>query len=133
SHHQVMRLCAAAGQRAAAVRQYRELERILRQEFDAAPSAATQELLREISASDGRLQIRVPAQRAGDCKLQIANSSEAARTADRSPSTAAGAAGPDQSTIFNLQSSISNLPAWLESVGGALPLDSALYITRPAD
>jgi DNA-binding SARP family transcriptional activator len=49
SHTELIRLYAAAGQTTAALRQYAELERILREEFDDAPSAATRELARLIS------------------------------------------------------------------------------------
>jgi DNA-binding SARP family transcriptional activator len=48
AHRDLMRLLAAAGQPAAALRQFRELERLLRQELDAAPEAASTELAREI-------------------------------------------------------------------------------------
>ena len=49
AHYELMRLYALAGQRTAALRQYAELERILREEFDDAPTAATRELARRIS------------------------------------------------------------------------------------
>src|SRR5205823_1543793 len=75
SHRYLMRLYARADRRSELLRQYRELEVLLREELGATPSPATQALL----AEEGRLQIRVPAQRAGDCKLQIANSSGADR------------------------------------------------------
>jgi predicted ATPase/DNA-binding SARP family transcriptional activator len=48
AHRDLMRLLAAAGQPAAALRQYRELERLLKQELDAEPAATTQALAHEI-------------------------------------------------------------------------------------
>jgi predicted ATPase len=49
AHHTLMRLLAAAGEPAAALRQYRELERLLEQELDTAPEAATRALARELA------------------------------------------------------------------------------------
>jgi predicted ATPase/DNA-binding SARP family transcriptional activator len=48
AHRDLMRLLAAAGQPAAALRQYRELERLLKQGLDAEPAAAIQALARDI-------------------------------------------------------------------------------------
>ena len=48
SHQLVMRLCAAAGQPAAALEQYQALERLLSQELGAEPTAATRRLARDI-------------------------------------------------------------------------------------
>src|SRR5262249_45163376 len=45
----IMRLLAAAGQPAAALRQYRELEQLLEEQLDEAPSDATRRLAREIN------------------------------------------------------------------------------------
>jgi predicted ATPase/class 3 adenylate cyclase len=53
AHRDLMRLLAAAGQPEAALRQYRELERLLKQELEAEPSAATQALARQIEAGQG--------------------------------------------------------------------------------
>jgi predicted ATPase/DNA-binding SARP family transcriptional activator len=46
----LMRLLAAAGQPEAALRQYQELERLLKEELDAQPSARTRALARQIEA-----------------------------------------------------------------------------------
>ena len=51
SHQRVMRLCAAAGQSAAALEQYRELEGLLSQELGAKPTLATRQLARDIERS----------------------------------------------------------------------------------
>jgi predicted ATPase/DNA-binding SARP family transcriptional activator len=53
AHRDLMRLYAAAGQPAAALRQYRELERRLKQELDTSPAAPTRALAREIAALVG--------------------------------------------------------------------------------
>jgi DNA-binding SARP family transcriptional activator len=50
SHRDVMRLLAAAGQPEAALRQFRELERVLAQELGATPSSAARQLARQIEA-----------------------------------------------------------------------------------
>jgi predicted ATPase/DNA-binding SARP family transcriptional activator len=48
AHVALMRLYHAAGQSAAALRQYHELERLLREQLDAPPALATQSMAREI-------------------------------------------------------------------------------------
>src|SRR5262249_27941933 len=50
AHCTLMRLYAAAGRRSDALRQYHELERVLREELEAAPSAAARELADVIKA-----------------------------------------------------------------------------------
>src|SRR5262249_32671207 len=47
AHRDLIRLLAAAGQPAAALRQFQELERLLREQLDATPEAATRALVRE--------------------------------------------------------------------------------------
>src|SRR5207249_268697 len=92
-----------------------------------------QALVREISSGEGKLQIE-------NCKLQIANSSDADRTRHERPFATTGTEGPDQFAISNLQSPaqragtrICNLTSGLEPVGGAVPLGSRFYVVRPAD
>src|SRR5260370_173842 len=48
AHYDVMRLAAALGQPSAALRQYQELERILREELDEAPSPEARALAAEL-------------------------------------------------------------------------------------
>jgi TolB-like protein/DNA-binding SARP family transcriptional activator len=48
SHRQLMELHAAAGDRAEAIRQYRDCERLLRDELDVAPAQETMDLLEKI-------------------------------------------------------------------------------------
>ncbi len=51
AHYELMRLLAAAGQPAAALRQYRKLKRVLAEAFGEAPSAACRELASRINVS----------------------------------------------------------------------------------
>jgi predicted ATPase/DNA-binding SARP family transcriptional activator len=55
AHRELMRLLARSGQPAAALQQYQELERLLRDELGAAPEAATQELARRLETDPGSL------------------------------------------------------------------------------
>ena len=48
AHRDLIRLLAAVGQPAAALRQYQELDRLLKEHLDATPEAATRALVREI-------------------------------------------------------------------------------------
>lgn len=60
AHQQLMQLYAASGQRAAAVRQYRECRRILREELAVAPAAETQALYQQIQTQSppaGKAQV----------------------------------------------------------------------------
>jgi len=52
SHRQLMELYTAAGDRAEAIRQYRECERLLRDELDVTPAQETVDLLRKIRSQD---------------------------------------------------------------------------------
>jgi predicted ATPase/DNA-binding SARP family transcriptional activator len=53
-HQHLMRLLGGAGQPEAALRQYRELERILREELGVAPAVATQQLAKQLSEAAGK-------------------------------------------------------------------------------
>ena len=57
AHRDLMRLYVAAGQPDAALRQYRELERILKETFGDAPSPASRTLAREIETKVAGLQV----------------------------------------------------------------------------
>src|SRR6266568_718303 len=48
AHRDLIRLLAAVGQPAAALRQYQELERLLKEQLDTSPESATRALVREI-------------------------------------------------------------------------------------
>jgi DNA-binding SARP family transcriptional activator len=98
AHCELMRLYVAAGRTSEALRQYRELERILREELGAVPSAATQALLQEVRASG------TPAALSGESPIHDADSLR--------PAADLAAQEPD---------------------GGAVPLQSSFYISRPTD
>jgi DNA-binding SARP family transcriptional activator len=111
AHHELMRLLAAAGYSSAALRQYRELERVLKAELDASPDAATRRLALEM-----REQL-------------------AAATADpTAPATATLSPAPP--SIVPASRRLAPLPLLirqLEPIGGAVPLESPFYVIRPTD
>jgi DNA-binding SARP family transcriptional activator len=123
SHCHLIRLLAVAGRRADALRQFRELERILREELRAAPSESTRALAAEISAGEGRMQIE-------NCRLKIADlSGPPPAMPERPPAGTEDAPVTGQSAKLDLQSSIFNFP----SPGGAVPPGSPFYVERPTD
>lgn len=101
----LMRLYAAVGQKQSALRHYRELERLLREEFDAGPSPATKALAREI-AEGGSLRL---------CSAGPTSDSGARTT----PLPAVPSHCPEADA--------------LEPYSGAVPLDSPYYVARAAD
>jgi DNA-binding SARP family transcriptional activator len=48
AHHDLIRLYAAAGQPAAALRQYQELERLPKEQLETTPSTATRAFARQL-------------------------------------------------------------------------------------
>jgi len=58
-HQQLIRLLGVTGQPEAGVRQYRELERILREELSVAPALATQQLAKQLSEAAGK-ELAIP-------------------------------------------------------------------------
>ena len=58
SHRQLMELHAAVGDRAEAIRQYRDCERLLRDELDVAPARETRDLLEEIRIDGAAMRPR---------------------------------------------------------------------------
>src|SRR5207244_1222568 len=54
AHQELIRLYAATGQPSDARRQYRELERILKEELDTIPSTSTRDLLRAVPSPSPR-------------------------------------------------------------------------------
>jgi Cdc6-like AAA superfamily ATPase len=125
AHQELIRLHAAAGQPSAAHRQYRELERILQKEFGIAPSAATRRLVASLEprASPSAL-----------LGLESAVSSLPGSPAHRGSVISALAAGVDHSPAPEAVRAVRVVPAaeW-EPVGGAVPLGSSFYVTRPVD
>jgi DNA-binding SARP family transcriptional activator len=105
AHREVIRLYIASGQSAAALRQYRELERILQEELAVTPSAKTRALLDAITM--------------GEPGSKALSSAGQARVAQPEP--------PAPLTIPLIRSD------QLEPVGGAVPLQSSYYVVRPTD
>jgi DNA-binding SARP family transcriptional activator len=70
AHYEVMRLYAALGQPSACLRQYQELERVLREELDEVPSAQVRALAEELRQGARSLVVarsaRAPADRGND-------------------------------------------------------------------
>src|SRR5262249_55938928 len=102
AHQEVIKLYISTGQTPAALRQYQELERILRTEMEAAPSDRSSALLLEIQHRD-RPHARVNAAK------------------DRSDREAADRAELTASAIRSEQ---------LEPAGGAVALTSRFYVCR---
>jgi DNA-binding SARP family transcriptional activator len=113
AHQEAMRLYSTLGQPAAAVRQYRDLEQILKQELGTSPGRATRQLAEEISRGDASA-LNLPA-------IDRPASSIPSPPRPLAPS-------PPRVRFATLRSA-----EWLESVGGAVPLDSPFYIERSID
>jgi predicted ATPase/DNA-binding SARP family transcriptional activator len=89
AHEELIRLHAATGQTAAALRQYRELERLLHKELGARPSAAIQHLAREIQRqSEGARPRGMPARPGGQLGQPAALERPPSGGTGRSPSLA---------------------------------------------
>ena len=109
AHAGLMRCYTAAGRSSEALRQYRELERILREELGATPSPATRALVEELRHNTTPVPVG-------------SGSGPSARRSDRTGSPQPSPApkpGP--------------LDPGLEPDGGAVPLGSPFYIRRTAD
>jgi DNA-binding SARP family transcriptional activator len=103
SHHELIRLLATAGQPAAALRQYLELERLLEQELSVTPDPTIRDLAQQIEASQlVRSRLKIP---------------------PSEPETGVHSSLPEL-----LDPHWSREPAT-----GALPVDSPYYIDRAAD
>jgi DNA-binding SARP family transcriptional activator len=117
-HLEVMRLQLSLGRPAATLRQYRELERILREELDAAPSADSDAVVR--SARDALV---AGGERPGedDASLVAAASISAAPTS-------AAVDPPVASPESRIPGASAPVPLM-----GAVPIGSPFYVTRAAD
>jgi predicted ATPase/DNA-binding SARP family transcriptional activator len=102
SHYEVMRLCAAAGQPQAVLRQYQELERVLREELDETPSAEARALAEELRESARTLVVArrlIPSTNASGlaqdppADAQRAKETPAPRDGAQRPVSPAGAVG----------------------------------------
>jgi DNA-binding SARP family transcriptional activator len=110
-HREVMRLYLACGEPAAALKQFRELTRLLRDELDAVPSAAAQSLARR--AKEG---------------LTLAAAPEGSETV-RSSLTPAPAAIP----VIGAAPASPPDGVPLAAPAGTMPLGARLYVERPID
>jgi class 3 adenylate cyclase len=89
AHHELIRLYAAAGQSATALRRFRDLEDLLAKELGASPSAATRQLAREIElvgrASHPGPSNHRPTRQEGDAPVEAAPDPDEPGTAMRIP------------------------------------------------
>ncbi len=104
---ELMRLCAARGEPAAALRSYRELERRLRDEVGIQPSAATRELAEAGESGSAEAWKR--------------------ERADVDPARPFAGAGVPAKRVVAASTRPSEPP------GGAVPLDSPYYVVRDTD
>jgi predicted ATPase/DNA-binding SARP family transcriptional activator len=88
SHTELMRLYAAAGQPTSALRQYAELERILREEFNDTPTPATRELAHAINHQlpVGKRQLAISRRKKTESRRQPAEDHQLP-SVNRQPST----------------------------------------------
>lgn len=109
AHGELIRALVAAGRRGDAQRQHRELERMLKEAFGTAPAPELHALLAAPAA--GLERPVAPDPRTGNVSHPADPQSGSRSTAKLQPAA----------------------PSPPEPVGGAVPLGSALYITRPED
>jgi DNA-binding SARP family transcriptional activator len=123
ARRELMRLYAAAGQPAAALRQFHELERLLKEELGETPSDATRALADEIGRSG--VQGATGVQAFGRSGVQ-------ADPDDLRPSVDAHPVGPERLNARTRERPLTPA-APLEPIGGAVPLTSRFYVVRPDD
>jgi DNA-binding SARP family transcriptional activator len=132
SHHQVIQLLAALGQPAAALQQFRALERILREQLSELPDAAIQELAREIETSQRVRPGSVVPGSAGPGPGPGFPPRHWSEGWDRCPSSLAPLRGsPAPASEAGGTPALPGTPE--EPTSGAVPLDSPYYVVRPAD
>jgi DNA-binding SARP family transcriptional activator len=113
AHRDVIRLRLSLGDAAGARRQYERLEEILREELQAEPSAATRQLIANAELGAG-------------VRPRVRGAQSAASTARKREARHSAFGYPRVRVIPRADSE-------LEPLGGAVPLDSPLYVVRPAD
>jgi DNA-binding SARP family transcriptional activator len=121
AHQEVMRLYAAADRPDAALRQYRELGRLLQADLDTTPGPETAAMAARIAKSGSALSTTLPA----------------AGTPSASMDPALPEAPPGSPRAARSRTVPGSEPAprdpYLEPVGGAVPLQSRFYVVREAD
>jgi DNA-binding SARP family transcriptional activator len=126
AHREVMRLYAAAGQPEAALRQYRELERLLQEELEARPGPETEAILREIRQRPVvSRQPSVGSSRSAAASTQA--NAQAPAPEHLNPRT------PEHPHPHTSTPPYVPAPGSLEPVGGAVPLGSRFYVVRETD
>jgi hypothetical protein len=126
SHCNLMRFYAATGRTGDVVRQFGELERVLKEQLSTAPSLGTRRLFEELRS--GMTQLPTKAQSPAPVSRPLA-------PAIQPPASAMQPAMPKarESAVPVAQPTSSVEPAGVEPVGGAVPLDSRFYIERSTD
>lgn len=123
AHRELMRLYVAVGQPAAALRQYRELERILQRELGAVPDEASRALAREL---EGHASIGVDTHAAEEVQPQTG-------AALSGPAAALAGGPPPGPNLLRRWDASGDAGPCLGPVGGAVPPGSSLYVVRPID
>jgi DNA-binding SARP family transcriptional activator len=116
AHASLMRLYGATGRLSDAIRQYRTLERVLKEQIQSHPSLETQALLAQLRAgfAPGTQRASVEADDTtpvSSIRLQVGSTARSGPLDEPSP-------------LFSIE---------LEAEGGAVPLDSNFYLVRPVD
>lgn len=127
THHELIRLLVAAGQPGAALRQYHDLERALRQ-LGASPSAATRALVETKNHTDTENTERARSEPSG---RSISPNRQERVEKDRPPD----AAHPHQVIRSGTREAGDGhqVITRIEPVGGAVPLGSPFYVERGTD
>ncbi len=129
THRELMRLLAATGQYSLALRQYRDLERLLRQELATSPSAATRDLAERINT--GRLGVGVREETSTPAPPYTHLPVDPLRGCPRVPTTHPSTRRPTSWVPPGTRHTPTH--SELEPIGGAVPLDSPVYVLRSTD
>ncbi len=127
THRELIRLYLANNQPAVALRHYRELERLLLQEMDCGPEAETRALLLAIPARPAIQREQGAGNREQEEPGIGGRASGVEDTADMD------AIQKPKAKSQNFPTPDTRHPTPAESIGGAVPLGSRMYLARPAD
>jgi DNA-binding SARP family transcriptional activator len=131
SHCNLMRFYAATGRTSDVMRQFGELERVLKEQLSTAPSLGTRRLFEELRG--GMTQLPTKAQSPAPVSRPLAPAMQRQVAALQPPlPQARESAGPVVQPTSSVESSGVE-PSGVEPVGGAVPLDSRFYIERSTD